>query len=45
MNGIGRLIKDGNEVLGEFFADKAIRSLKESDPSIGVDLRKFLWSD
>jgi hypothetical protein len=27
MNGVGRLIKDGSEVLGEFFADKLVRVL------------------
>lgn len=45
MNGIGRLAKDGTEVLGEFFADKLVRVLEASDPSISTELRNFIWSD
>lgn len=45
MNGIGRLVKDGTEVVGEFFADKLVRGLKEGDQLIDGELRNFLWSD
>lgn len=34
MNGVGRLVKEGSEVIGEFFADKLIRELPEDDLGI-----------
>jgi hypothetical protein len=36
MNGVGRLVKEGSEVIGEFFADKLIREISEDDAGISA---------
>jgi hypothetical protein len=45
MNGVGRLVKDGSEVVGEFFADKLVRELADGDPAISAEVRRFIWSE
>ncbi len=45
MNGVGRLVKDGREVIGDFFADRLIRELSENDVSINPDVHRFIWSE
>jgi hypothetical protein len=36
MNGVGRLVKEGNEVLGEFFADKLVREISEGESGLNI---------
>jgi hypothetical protein len=44
MNGIGRLIKDGIDVKGEFFSDHFVRPIENSELSDPV-LRSYLYGE
>lgn len=44
MNGFGRLVKDGIDILGEFFADHFSRPIDEKDITQDA-LRKYIFSN